>query len=106
MRQCDVLAADDTVLASLSGMSTTVTKMTEPHDGTQWLFIAFTYQVTSRGWRTDEAGRLVSRSASHMVCYFFNQDGGPIFSWGFPARDFTSRLRVEQTRGLRADPRP
>src|SRR5690349_13504824 len=43
MRDRDILATDDTVLASLSGMSTTVTKMTDPHDGAQWLFIAFTY---------------------------------------------------------------
>jgi hypothetical protein len=81
MRDRDILATDNTVLASLSGMSTTVTQMTDPHDGAQWLFIAFKYLVTARGWHTDP-------SITHGL-YFLNRDSGPIFSWGFPYQDFT-----------------
>jgi hypothetical protein len=81
MRDRDIVATDNTVLASLSGMSTTVTKMTDPHDGAQWLFIAFTYLLTSRGWHTEQS--------IPQGLYFLNQDSGPIFSWGFPYNDFT-----------------
>jgi hypothetical protein len=90
MRDRDILATDDTVLASLSGMSTTVTKMTDPHDGAQWLFIAFTYLVTSRGWRTGRGWPSGEPLGIPHGLYFLNQDGGPIFSFGFPTQDFTT----------------
>lgn len=95
MRDRDILATDDTVLASLSGMSTTVTKMTDPHDGAQWLFIAFTYRVTSRGWRTGHgSGAGETLGVTHGL-YFLNRDSGPIFSWGFPYQDFTTECGWE-----------
>lgn len=106
MRDRDILATDDTVLASLTGMSTTVTKMTDPHDGTHWLFIAFGYRVTSRGWRT---GRGHLAPVRRWVCC-----RGSISSIVTAARcsrgAFLSglhhRLRMGQPRGLLRDPRP
>jgi hypothetical protein len=90
MRDRDVLATDNTVLASLSGMSTTVTKVTDPHGGADWLFIAFTYLVTSRGWRTGRGWPTGEPLGIPHGLYFLNRDGGPIYSYGFPARDFTT----------------
>lgn len=90
MRDRDILATDDTVLATLTGMSTTVTKMTDPHGGTDWLFIAFTYRVTSQGWRTGRGALSGETLGIPHGLYFLNRDGGPMFSYGFPARDFTT----------------
>jgi hypothetical protein len=90
MRDRDILATDDTVLASLSGMSTTVTKMTDPHDHSHWLFIAFTYRVTSRGWRTGRGTLAGETLGVPHGLYFLNRDSGPVFSWGFPYQDFTT----------------
>lgn len=90
MRDRDILATDNTVLASLTGMSTTVTKMTDPHDGTHWLFIAFGYRVTSRGWRTGRGSLSGETLGVPHGLYFLNRDGGPMFSWGFPYQDFTT----------------
>ena len=78
MHDRDIIATDGTLLASLSGMSTTVTKMTDPHDGAQWLFIALTYLVTAHWGHANIPQGL----------YFKNRDGGPIWSWGFPYNDF------------------
>lgn len=79
MRDRQIVATDDTVLASLTGMSTTVTKMTDPHDGTLSLFITFRYLVTAHGYRS--GGGLL-----HGL-YFLNRDGGIMYSWGFPYQD-------------------
>jgi hypothetical protein len=90
MRDRDILATDNTLLTSVSGMSTTVTKMTDPHDGAHWLFIAFTNLVTSRGWRTGRGwGSGEPLGVPHGL-YFLNQNSGPIFWWGFPENDFTT----------------
>ena len=82
MRDRKIMATDDTVLASLTGMSTTATKMTDPHDGTLSLFITFRYLVTAHGYQTGPGGLLHS-------LYFMNRDGGIMFSHGFPYQDFT-----------------
>jgi hypothetical protein len=89
MRDRDILATDNTLLASVSGMSTTVTKMTNPHDGAHWLFIAFTYLVTSRGWRTGRGwGSGEPLGVPHGL-YFLNRTA--VRSSGGSSQRMTSR---------------
>jgi hypothetical protein len=77
------------VLTVLEDATVTVTKMTAPATGLPFLNINFSYLITSHGWRTgmsaDEAPSLT------QGMYFNNDDGGAMYTWGFPYQDISIR---------------
>jgi hypothetical protein len=76
----DLVATDGTCLASLTAMSTTVTQVADPHDGSVSLFITFRYLVSANGYRTGYGPPTEPLGVPHGL-HFMNAAGGIVYSW-------------------------
>jgi hypothetical protein len=90
MRDRDILATDNNLADVRERNVHDRNQDDRPHAGAHWRFIAFTYLVTSRGWRTGRGWRSGEPLGVPHGLYFLNQDSGPNFWWGFPENDFTT----------------
>jgi len=89
LRTRDITLEEGGSAATLSEGQVTVTKMFNPATSLPYLFIAFSYNVTSRGYRTGTGVGGEVPAGITQGLFFKDRDGGIIWSWGFPGQELT-----------------